>query len=315
MARKLLLLYPVSSSHLSRLQLIAPDWQIDHTVDAEEAKQKIISAEVVMGNHNLCESLPFNNGTLRWLQTNSTGIDYIVGQCGELLSNIYFTNAKGVYDEEMSEHVIALLLMLNRDLHTVRDNQQKKQWERPQQLSTLKDKQVVIVGYGSLGKCIEVKLKSFGPHIHGINSSCSYITIENEKIHWEDFIPQTDVLILCLPSTSSTKNLVGKSILEKLPASAIVINAGRSNTIDEDALFDLLENNRLRGAALDVFTKEPLPDTHKAWNVKNLIVSPHMARTKETEPPFKFESLFEENFKRYINDQPLLNIVDIKKGY
>ncbi|MFZ4059242.1 MAG: NAD(P)-dependent oxidoreductase, partial [Ferruginibacter sp.] len=92
-------------------------------------------------------------------------------------------------------------------------------------------------------------------------------------------------------------------------------NIGRSGTLDESALYNLLNTGQLKAAALDVFETEPLPPNHISWTTKNLLISPHMSRSREIHAPFIFESLFEENFNRYIKQQPLLNIVDSTKGY
>jgi D-2-hydroxyacid dehydrogenase (NADP+) len=315
MNKILLLLYKASAAHLSKLKVIAPDWEILHTIEKKEAIHLIKEAEVVMGNHFLSESLPYNNKTIKWIQTNSTGIDFIIKQCGSLLQNITLTNAKGVYDEEMSEHTIALLLSLNRNLHHIRDAQNNQSWERQIQLSSLKNKVVLILGHGSLGNCISKKLTAFGCTIYGITSSVQHVHINNKMVHWKDMLSDIDILITCLPYTKETQNYIGENELKKLPSSALVINVGRSETLDEKALYDLLKNKLLRGAALDVFTEEPLAPNHTAWNISNLIVSPHTSRSKEIEPPFQFETLFEENFKRYINGLPLINIVDVNKGY
>ncbi|MFZ4058834.1 MAG: hypothetical protein ACOYKE_11895, partial [Ferruginibacter sp.] len=140
MPRTLLLLYPASQQHLDVLQSIAPDWTIVSTIDRTTAQQYIAKVEVVMGNHHLTESLPYSSSTLKWVQTNSVGTDYILQQSGSLLNNCLFTNAKGVYDDEMSEHAIALLLHLQRQLHTISIQQQQQIWLRPHQIGTLKSK-------------------------------------------------------------------------------------------------------------------------------------------------------------------------------
>lgn len=318
MSRTLLLMYPVHTEHLRRLQSIAPDWEILHTTDKEEAATLIENAEVVMGNHNLTESLPFNK-TIKWIQTNSVGVDMILKPCLSLLNNVILTNAKGVYNDEISEHTLALVLLLQRNLHLLRDAQHDHKWERPYHLPLLKNKNVLIAGYGSLGRSIGEKLQQFGCNIYGINTGTQYVSFKDDQSttgkHWKDILPQVDILIICLPSTSETLDYIGKEELKKLPASAFVINIGRPETINEKTLFDMLKTNRLRGAALDVFDDEPLDKDHSAWDIKNLFVSPHMARTREIDPPFQFEKLFEENFKRYVTGSPLLNIVNIQKGY
>ncbi len=318
MKRKLLLLYAASSAHRQEFQSIAPEWDIVATTDKYQAAELIEYAEVVMGNHFLSESLPYNKNTLRWIQTNSVGIDIIIQKCGVLPANIIFTNAKGVYNDEISEHTLALIFSLLRNLHYVRDNQLSHNWSRPEQLPLLKGQRVLITGYGSLGKSIAEKLSILGCTVYGINTSPGIIITNNEQRqigNWRELLPKTDILISLLPATPATKHFIGKEELEKLPANAIVLNIGRPETLDEQALYALLISGKIKGAALDVFKEEPLNEKHPAWNIPNLIISPHMARSREVKPPFQFEPLFVQNFKRYISGGQLLNIVDMKKGY
>ncbi len=315
MKRTLLLLYKVSSQHLTNLQAIAPDWDILHTTDKAKAEELIQHAEVVMGNHHLCESLPFNKQKIKWLQTNSVGIDFILNRCGNLLQNVIITNAKGVYNDEICEHTIGLILTLHRNLHLIRDAQQKHSWERPIQLSLLSQKKAMIIGYGSLGKVIGEKLAMFGTKVFGVNTGTQSFLLEGNEKHWKEILPEIDIIILALPYTKETINYFGEKEILSLSPNAIVINIGRAGTLNEKVLYQQLRSGKLNAAALDVFDSEPLSPEHEAWDIKNLFVSPHMARTREINPPYQYEKLFEENFKHYVTDEPLLNIVDITKGY
>ena len=107
--------------------------------------------------------------------------------------------------------------------------------------------------------------------------------------------------------------MVGAAELEALPSRAIVVNVGRAQTLDEDALFAALRGH-LAGAGLDVVRDEPVPPNHPAWTATNLLLTPHVARSRE-EPPFRWEPLFVENVRRYAADEPLVNVVDVHAGY
>ena len=179
MTRTLLLLYKPDSAHVARLNAIGPEWKILYTTNPADAKEYIMNAEVIMGNHHLSESIPFNNGSLKWIQTNSIGIDFIKKKCGIYLDNILLTNARGVFDDEISEHTIALILLLQRKLHFVRDAQNHHCWHRLENLMLLKNKNVLIVGYGNLGKAIHQKLSVFGCKIFGINTSRSVSMVQS----------------------------------------------------------------------------------------------------------------------------------------
>ena len=308
--RVALLLYPATKEHMERMQNIAPSWKIVSTVELEEAKHWMTKAEVAMGNHNLIESLP-NNKYLKWIQTNSVGVDKILNGAGDIIRDIALSNAKGMYTGEMTEHTLALLFMLHRELHTIRDNQHQHIWKRSENLTTCKGKNALIVGYGNLGKAIGDKLELFGVKVFGVNQTVNTFN----GVHWKDMINEMHFVILCLPSTPETKLIFGKNELNKLNESAIVINVGRPDSIDEQHLFELLKDKKIRGAALDVFSEEPLSEDHPCWSIPNLFVSPHTARSKETNNPVNCEKLFELNFKNYVTKGAVCNLVDKQKGY
>ena len=308
--RTALLLYEAKAEHIERLEQIAPDWKIVSTINFEEAKQWIETAEVIMGNHNLIELLPYNK-QLKWIQTNSVGVDKILNNAREHIQHIALSNARGIYNAEMCEHTIALLFMMHRELHLIRDSQHKHQWRRSENLETLKGKNALILGYGSLGKAIGKMLEVFGVNVFGVTRSVNTFN----DVHWKDMLREINFVILCLPSTPETKLIVGAEELNKLTDSSIVINVGRSDSIDQEHLFELLKDNKIKGAALDVFSEEPLPEDHTCWDIPNLFVSPHTARSKETNGPVNCEKFFELNFKEYVTKGMVYNLVNKQKGY
>jgi phosphoglycerate dehydrogenase-like enzyme len=166
------------------------------------------------------------------------------------------------------------------------------------------------LGYGNLGKYIGDKLKIFGMNIFGVNTK----TYSFDNVHWKDLLHKMDFVILALPDTPQTDNILSKKELDKLSSSAIVINVGRAKAIDQKYLFSLLKTKRIKGAALDVFSEEPLPKDHSAWDITNLFISPHTARSKETDH-YKYQDFFELNFKTYVTENKFYNLVDKTKGY
>jgi phosphoglycerate dehydrogenase-like enzyme len=315
-SRKLLLLYKPSDEHLQFFQSFS-DWEVHYTTALSDAQLHIENAEVVLGNHCLIQSLPFAK-KLQWLQVASAGMDLILNHLPDNFQNIRITNARGVYDDEMAEHTIALLLSLFRELHLIRDRQAIACWQRSQQLRTIGNSTIMILGWGSLGKTISKKLQAFGCKIIVVsttepsenNAYVKWVSHQN----WQSELATIDALIIALPSTPITQLMVNRSALTKLLPHAFVLNVGRPNVLDEQALYEMLELQKLAGAALDVFNEEPLSKDHIAWKIPNLIVSPHTARSKE-EPPYKYENLFEENFRRYVEGNDLLNQINIEAGY
>lgn len=313
----ILLMYQPSPQHFRKLGEIAGDREIRIATDEEKAKSYIEDAEVVMGNRYFIQSLPYAR-KLRWMQSNSVGVDIIL-QKKELLieKGILLTCARGVYDQELTEHTLALVLALSRSVHIFRDHQHKHLWER-HRLITLEGKKCMILGWGSLARRVAITLSGLGMVVSGARNQETDSTDGHFAIYsrssWKNRLSNTDFLVICLPKTPETINCVGAGELSLLPSGAFIINIGRGGTLDEAALLEQIRESRLAGAALDVFTEEPLPASSPLWDEPRILVSPHAGRSLEG-PDYRWFGLFEENLRRYLCGMPLLNIVDYGKGY
>lgn len=296
---KVLLMYEPGPEHLARLRDAAPGAEIVIARDEKEARALIAGAEVVLGNRWFFQSLDAAK-RLRWMQSNSAGVDLILDRVRH--REFVLTCARGVYSEEMAEHAVALALALVRSLHRFRDAQTTAEWSRPK-LRTLGSLDALILGMGSVGESIARLLSPFGTRVRGAHRGDA----------WRDML-DADLLFLALPLTRETRGLVGATELRSLRRGAFVINIGRGETLDTSALVDALDDQHLGGAALDVFEEEPLPATHPLWSRRDVIITPHVARSFE-ERPFRWEPLFEDNLRRYAAGQPLLHVVDMERGY
>jgi phosphoglycerate dehydrogenase-like enzyme len=312
-------MYPPSPSHLEALEDAAPGARFLWARDEPSAQRLIRNAEVVLGNRYFLQALPFAR-QLRWMQSNSMGVDRILTGAGSELRQITLTCARGLYDDEMADHALALLLGTARNLHLARDAQQGGRWPR-WSLPTLAGRQAMILGWGGIGRAIARRLAAFQVRMHAARRSHQGPPAPNENgyvIHgpgtWREVLPATDLLIMALPLTPETRHLVGQEELAALPPDAIVVNIGRGATLDERALFQTLAQGRLWGAGLDVLETEPPPADHRIWRERRILLTPHVGRSLE-EPPYRWEPLFVENLRRYVNKEPLLNVVDQEVGY
>jgi phosphoglycerate dehydrogenase-like enzyme len=313
----ILLMYAPPEDHLERLRALAPHYHFAVAQNEEEAASLMPDAEVVLGNRFFTQTLPYSK-RLKWMQSNSVGVDLILTQ-KELLQKkqVTLTCARGVYDAEMAEHTLGLVLTLFRSLHLLRDEQHRISWQR-HRLRSLASSRCLILGWGSLAQKIASHLTAFGAHVSAVRNQANR-SVDNGitlfgRDHWEDQLPHTHLLILCLPKTPDTLHFVGKEQLEKLPKQAFVVNMGRGGTLDDDALVYAVRSQSIAGAALDVFEQEPLPKAHPIWSTPEILVSPHVGRSLEG-PTFKWFGLFETNLGRYINGQSLLHQVDYARGY
>ena len=125
---------------------------------------------------------------------------------------------------------------------------------------------------------------------------------------------QSDYVVLAAPETPQTRRLIGKAEFEVMKASAVLINVGRGSSVDETAMIDALEQGRLRGAALDVYETAPLPSGHPFYRLENVLLSPHCA--DHTPGFYELDmEFFMQNLQRFLNGEPLRNVVDKQAGY
>ena len=312
-----LLMYRPSREHDEALRRAAPTAHFETAVDERSAGGLIRDADVVLGNRYFLQSLPHAR-RLRWMQSNSTGVDLIL-TAGPALDDIVLTCARGVYDDEVADHAVALVLGLARGLHRARDAQRARRWQRPQ-LETLRGRRALVLGWGGIGRGIARRLRGFGVEVDGVRRRISEPEVEPEGfvVHppsaWRARLRETQLLVVALPLTDETLRIVGRAELATLPMGALVVNVGRAQTVDEEALFEALAEGRLGGVGVDVLAEEPPGPEHPAWSESGLLLTPHVARSPE-EPPFRWEPLFVENLRRFAADEPLLNVVDVRAGY
>lgn len=310
-----LLMYTPSDAHLGELRRAAPSAAFEVATDETSARSMIADATVVLGNRYFLQSLDAA-ASLQWMQSNSMGVDLLVDGASER-RDFVLTNARGVYDDEVADHGLALSLALLRGLPAAVAAQSERRWHRPS-VRTVRGLRVLVLGWGGVGRGIARRLLALGAHVEGARrravSERDAVIVWNSADAWQAALERTDLLVLALPRTPLTVGLVGSNELARLPRGAFVVNVGRGGTIDEHALVVALESGHLGGAALDVFDREPLPESSSLWTTPGLLVSPHIGRGLER-PPFRWEPLFVENLRRFVGGEPLLNIVDREAGY
>lgn len=312
-------MYQPADNHFGDLQAVAPSAEFVVATSEEQAQSLIADADIVMGNRYFLQSLPFA-GRLSWMQSNSMGVDIILNGVGNRLDNVMLTCVKGLYSDEIADHTLALLLSITRNMYQLGIDYQNRKWRR-WSLRTLQGLDVLIFGYGSIGKAIATRLTSYGVNLFGVRRSHIGSPIVDElgctileSSSWCDKLPTTQILIIAAPLTPETHQIIGQSELNDLPNDAILINIARGAIIDETALFDSLRANTLYGAGLDTLCEEPPGPSHVVWDVPNLILTPHVARSLETEN-FRWQPIFVENLRRFVNNLPLLYMVDQDRGY
>jgi phosphoglycerate dehydrogenase-like enzyme len=301
-----------------------PDWVVDGLTDPD--------VEVLVSWY-----LPSDlarTPRLRWLQNGSSGVDFLdLALLRE--AGITVTNGSGIHAVPIAEYVLEAMLHVVRDVDARQANQRAHGWPDTQQAvagGVLRGKTAVIVGYGSIGREVGRLADAFGVRVIAVKADPSMRadsgyrvpgTGDPEGRYPERFVGpddlasvarEADFLVIAIPGAAGTHRLVGQAVIDALPRHAWVINVGRGRCIDVEALEAALRANRIGGAVLDVFDTEPLPPDSPLWDLPNLTITPHVSGA----PPGIFElieGLIAENLRRYVAGEPLLNVVDLTRGY
>lgn len=264
------------------------------------------------------ENLLKNSPGVKWIHTKMAGVERLLSDPIKCHPS-KLTNAQGVYADSLAEFAIFGMLYFAKA--TLRLNLQKDQklW-KTFEVDTLKGSKLGILGYGGIGQQIGKLAMAFGMEVVGFRTK---VRSEGEtqggvKIFptskFDEMISSFDYVSNSMPGVPSTVNFLNRERLLKLKSTAVIINVGRGTAIDEDSMIALLKENKIRGAVLDVFAKEPLSEGSKLWELPNVLLSPHTADRTSTWLDESMEK-FIENAKLYAEGKQLLNLVDKQRGY
>ncbi|KAJ5787318.1 hypothetical protein N7457_002308 [Penicillium paradoxum] len=253
---------------------------------------------------------------LRWIQSLAAGPNDVLS-AGFDTSRVAITTGSGLHDETVAEHTLGLLLNAARRFYEMRDYQNRGEWpghlggaqpdREPGTFRTLKGANITIWGFGNIAKTLAPVLTALGANVTGVARSSGvrngYEVVAEDRL--PEILPKTDALVMILPGSESTNGALNAERLALLPSHAWVVNVGRGTSVDEDALVQALEGGSIGGAALDVFSQEPLPKESKLYAAPNLVLSPHAAGGR----PREAEALIGYNLRRLLAGQELKNII------
>jgi phosphoglycerate dehydrogenase-like enzyme len=255
---------------------------------------------------------------VRWLHSSSAGVDGLLFPA-LVGSPVTFTNARGAYSAALGEFAVAAMLFFAKDLRRMARSQAAGKWD-PFDVEMLAGKALGIAGYGDIGRAIAERARAFGMRIFAhrrrpelcADDPLVERSFPGERLH--EMLAASDYVAAALPLTPATRGIIGAPELAVMKPSAVLINVGRGPAIDEAALIRALEDRRIRGAALDVFEQEPLPEGHAFYRLENVLLSPHCADHTAGWLEQSME-LFLRNFERFRKGEPLSNVVDKRHGY
>jgi phosphoglycerate dehydrogenase-like enzyme len=303
---------------VQEIQDAAPDMAILWTRDKAKIEAALDEIEIAVGGfpHDL---LPKAHN-LRWMQQWGAGADWLRHIPEAAKMDFVLTSASGVHAIPISEQILGYLLAFARGLHRAVRAQVKRKWrkETKETLFELADKTMLLIGVGAIGGRTAKVAAALGMRVLGLRRDPSLKAAGIKAMYGPDqlldVLPQADIVVITAPLTDETRDMIGPQELRAMKPTAYLVNIGRGDTIQEDALIQALQEGWIAGAGLDVFAKEPLPRESPLWGMENLIMTAHYAGMT---PCYDERALaiFLDNLRRYRTGQPLVNVVDKELGY
>ena len=274
---------------------------------------------------------------LKWIQLHSAGMDHILKNEDIMARDIKITSASGIHAVPMTEYALGMMLAWNYKIPLMLDHQREKHWDEnggdifasPQ----LRDKTLGIVGYGSIGRELARAAYALGMNVLATKRDVkhpadhdSYIEAGTgdpegevpERLYPSEALKsmasECDYLVLLTPLTEATRGMVGKPVFDAMKNTAVLVNMARGGVVVEGELINALKEGDIGGAILDVFETEPLPQDSPLWDMPNVMISPHIAGNSKRYKA-RAAALFAENLQRYLENRPLLNLYQPKRGY
>jgi D-2-hydroxyacid dehydrogenase (NADP+) len=299
-----------------------PQLQVVHLPDYQGLSEQLADTHIFVGASLRAEQFR-RARRLAWIHSTAAGVSQLMYP--ELRqSGVMVTNPRGIFSVPMAEHTMGLMLALARNFPDAVRYQdrgswaQQELWDRPQQLSELQGKLLLVVGYGSIGRELAKRARAFGLRVWGVTRSSQGDLGQAERMlpvsRLAEALPHADYLVLAAPETPETRGLIARAELQQMKAGARLINVGRGSLLDESALRNALESGRLAGAALDVASSEPLPPDSPLWKAPNLFITPHTSGVSDRLWQRETELLL-DLLAQWFAGEELSNRVDLSRGY
>lgn len=284
---------------------------IDEAEDLAEAEVIVTFGEDLTERH--IDSCP----KLQWIMVASAGMERMPFESIKK-RGILVTNAKGIHKIPMAEFTMGYMLNHVKRFPELLDLQKERTWNKSLTIGELAGKRLLVLGTGAIGTEIARLSKAFRMGTIGVNRS-GHKSDYFDEIYPMDklsmLLPETDFIVSVLPSTNETKHLLKEEHFKAMKETAVFINVGRGDLIEDEVLMNALKNKEIAHAYLDVFAEEPLPEKHPLWNEERVTITPHISSVTSEYVP-RAMKIFMHNLEVYKeNGSEYENKVNVEKGY
>jgi phosphoglycerate dehydrogenase-like enzyme len=285
----------------------------------EAIAREIVDAEVVYGWPTLEQFQAAKQ--LKWIQVPSAGVEMLCSIPEVVESDVTITNARGAHARVIAEHTFAMLLAFTRGLHRFEQDKTARRWSREQAIPDVLEIAgwtIGIVGYGQIGQQVAQRSLAFEMDVLAADVNEMPDAPHGVEVWGLDRLPElferSDAVVIAAPFTPRTRHMIDADLLNRMKSTAYLLVESRGGIVDEAALVDVLKKGKIAAAGLDVFEQEPLPSSSELWDVPNLIITPHLAGAS-LQKDRRCVEILRENIGRFQRGEPLVNLVDKRKGY
>jgi len=312
--KKVLFFYPrFIEEYKALLEKNIPEAEFMICTSREDMERYAPEAEIALVGMTFPQDLFKRMPRLEWVQALAAGVESYI-QNADQFQNIPVCRIAGAFGKYMAEYVLAYVLYFCQNIPRVLKSQREKKWD-PFRMEFIHQKTLGVMGLGHIGKVVAQKARDTGMRVVSWDmapADAPFVERQFGSQEMRGFLKEADFVVLTLPATPATKNLVGRDFFQAMKKTAYLINICRGAIVDEGALVEALTSGQIAGAVIDAMREEPLPQKSPLWDCPNLIVTSHISGPSL---PEDMVEIFKENFRRFLGKEPLIGLIDFSRGF
>jgi glyoxylate/hydroxypyruvate reductase A len=312
--KKVLFFYPrFIEEYQALLEKEIPEAEFMICTNREEMERFAPEAEIALVGMTFPQELFKKMPKLEWVQALAAGVESYI-QNADQFKHIPVCRITGAFGKYMAEYVLAYILYFCQNIPRALKAQREKRWDS-YRMEFIHQKTLGVMGLGHIGQAVARKARDAGMRVVSwdmARAEAPSVARQFAPREMADFLREADFVVLTLPATPATRNLVGRDFFKAMKKTAYLINICRGAIVDEEALVEALTSGQIAGGIIDAMKEEPLPEKSPLWDCPNLIVTSHISGPSL---PGDMVEIFKENFRRFLKKEPLIGLIDFSRGF